>query len=192
MRLTCFGEDTTLLLVYSCNKILMYEWDMADTFYYKSLSPVNWKDGLVLMNVITLITSQFSDSKTSNTAPANPLRTPFHLAVFIRWEIKGLKITQWIHLWHLWLYRAHITNSHFIQTEIMRDDIFRHPGRIPNHLRSKLSKVSYLSWRLSVLSAENVCQSGRCWLQRVWDSYWFCLSVILAVLGLHMGACVHL
>lgn len=45
---------------------------MADTFYYKSLSPVNWKEGLMLMNVITLISSQFSDTKISHTALANP------------------------------------------------------------------------------------------------------------------------
>lgn len=45
---------------------------MADTFYYKSLSPVNWKDGFMLMNVITLIGCLFSDSKISNTALANP------------------------------------------------------------------------------------------------------------------------
>lgn len=48
--------------VYVCNKVLIYKRDKADTFYYKSLSPVSWKDGLVLMNVIRLISSPFSDS----------------------------------------------------------------------------------------------------------------------------------
>lgn len=44
------GRHTAL--VYACNKILMYKRDMADTFYYKSFSPVKRKDGLMLMNVI--------------------------------------------------------------------------------------------------------------------------------------------
>lgn len=47
------GRHTAL--VYACNKILMYKRDMADTFYYKSFSPVKRKDGLMLMNVISPI-----------------------------------------------------------------------------------------------------------------------------------------
>lgn len=59
-------------LVYVWNKILIYKRNMADTFYYKSLSPVNWKDGLMLTNVITLISSKFCYSKNNSTALANP------------------------------------------------------------------------------------------------------------------------
>lgn len=56
---------------------------MAATFYYKSLSPVNWKDGLMLTQVITLISSQFSDNMTSSIALASPptLPTPTLLSI---------------------------------------------------------------------------------------------------------------
>lgn len=71
MYLTSF-RGKTVAVVYVCNKVLIYKRDKADTFYYKSLSPVSWKDGLVQMNVIRLISSPFSDSKISYTALVNP------------------------------------------------------------------------------------------------------------------------
>lgn len=62
--------------------------------FIKSLSLVSWKDGLMLMNVIKLISSPFFDSKISNTALANPPHAPFHSAPLLDEKIKGLKITQ--------------------------------------------------------------------------------------------------
>lgn len=123
-------------LVYVCNTILIYEWDKADTSYYKSLSPVTWKDGLMLMNVIRLICGPFSDSTISKAALANPPTLLFHLVVLLEEKIK--------------VWRSHkefisdicehreprITNSHFIQTDLMRVDTRRDEGRIPNQLLS--------------------------------------------------------
>lgn len=89
-------------LVYVRNTILIYERDKADTSYYKSLSPVTWKDGLMLMNVIRLICGPFSDSTISEAVLANPPQpthpTPVPSRSFIRGENKGPEITQRTHL----------------------------------------------------------------------------------------------
>lgn len=45
----------------------------------------------MLMNVIRLISSPFSDSKISNKALPNPPHAPFHLAVLLDEKIKALR-----------------------------------------------------------------------------------------------------
>ncbi len=72
MRSTCFGEDTTLLLFMCVTQSEYTKGTRLTLSFIKSLSLVSWKDGLMLMNVIKLISSPFFDSKISNTALANP------------------------------------------------------------------------------------------------------------------------